>query len=154
MKGSRTLYKANVVTGATSRLAQVSAPITRLPEPRRNLWCVGRNYGAHARELEKSVFKDSSRDTTAWPIFFTKAPETVIGPKAVVRLPGSLSTQIDYEAELTIVIGKGGSRIRDVGAAARVPIEALLGKHVFLSIRVKVAKDWQRDPKQLGRLGF
>jgi GTP-binding protein Era len=35
-----------------------------------------------------------------------------------------------------------------------VPIEALLGKQVFLSIRVKVAKDWQRDPKQLGRLGF
>jgi GTP-binding protein Era len=44
--------------------------------------------------------------------------------------------------------------LRDIGAKARPPIEALVGKQVFLSIRVKVAKDWQRDPKQLGRLGF
>lgn len=61
---------------------------------------------------------------------------------------------VERDSQKAIVIGKGGSRIRDVGAAARVPIEELLGRHVFLSIRVKVAKDWQRDPKQLGRLGF
>ncbi|GAA2063405.1 GTPase Era [Leifsonia soli] len=61
---------------------------------------------------------------------------------------------VERDSQKAIVIGKGGSRIRDVGAAARVPIEKLLGRHVFLSIRVKVAKDWQRDPKQLGRLGF
>ncbi|MET3567392.1 MULTISPECIES: GTPase Era [Microbacteriaceae] len=61
---------------------------------------------------------------------------------------------VERDSQKAIVIGKGGSRIRDVGAAARVPIEKLLGRQVFLSIRVKVAKDWQRDPKQLGRLGF
>ncbi|MFF1632987.1 GTPase Era [Leifsonia sp. NPDC058248] len=61
---------------------------------------------------------------------------------------------VERDSQKAIVIGKGGSRIREVGATARKPIEALLGKHVFLSIRVKVAKDWQRDPKQLGRLGF
>jgi GTP-binding protein Era len=61
---------------------------------------------------------------------------------------------VERDSQKAIVIGKGGSRIRDVGATARVPIERLLGRHVFLSIRVKVAKDWQRDPKQLGRLGF
>ncbi|MGO4593896.1 GTPase Era [Leifsonia sp. 2TAF2] len=61
---------------------------------------------------------------------------------------------VERDSQKAIVIGKGGSRIRDVGATARVPIEQLLGRHVFLSIRVKVAKDWQRDPKQLGRLGF
>ncbi|GAB3577797.1 GTPase Era [Leifsonia lichenia] len=61
---------------------------------------------------------------------------------------------VERDSQKAIVIGKGGSRIREVGATARVPIEELLGKHVFLSIRVKVAKDWQRDPKQLGRLGF
>ncbi|NUU05323.1 GTPase Era [Leifsonia sp. C5G2] len=61
---------------------------------------------------------------------------------------------VERDSQKAIVIGKGGSRIRDVGAAARGPIEKLLGRHVFLSIRVKVAKDWQRDPKQLGRLGF
>jgi GTP-binding protein Era len=61
---------------------------------------------------------------------------------------------VERDSQKAIVIGKGGSRLKEVGAAARAPIEQLLGRHVFLSIRVKVAKDWQRDPKQLGRLGF
>ena len=61
---------------------------------------------------------------------------------------------VERDSQKAIVIGKGGSRIRDIGAQARPAIEKLLGQHVFLSIRVKVAKDWQRDPKQLGRLGF
>jgi 2-keto-4-pentenoate hydratase/2-oxohepta-3-ene-1,7-dioic acid hydratase in catechol pathway len=88
---------------------QLIAPI---PVPRRNLWCVGRNYHAHARELSASVFKNNSADPSSWPIFFTKVPETVIGPRDNVRLPGeAISAQIDYEAELTIVIGKGGRNI-------------------------------------------
>lgn len=61
---------------------------------------------------------------------------------------------VERDSQKAIVIGRGGSRLRDIGVHARQPIEALLGKQVFLSIRVKVAKDWQRDPKQLGRLGF
>jgi GTP-binding protein Era len=61
---------------------------------------------------------------------------------------------VERDSQKAIVIGKAGSRLRDIGARARPPIEALVGKQVFLSIRVKVAKDWQRDPKQLGRLGF
>jgi len=52
------------------------------------------------------------------------------------------------------VIGKGGARLREVGTAARMQIEKLLGTKVYLELRVKVAKNWQRDPKQLGRLGF
>ena len=51
-------------------------------------------------------------------------------------------------------IGKGGARLREVGTAARTQIEKLLGTKVFLDLRVKIAKNWQRDPKQLGRLGF
>ncbi|HEX5512029.1 MAG TPA: KH domain-containing protein, partial [Actinomycetales bacterium] len=49
---------------------------------------------------------------------------------------------------------RGGSRLRQVGSQARHGIEALLGVPVNLQLRVKVAKDWQRDPKQLHRLGF
>jgi len=52
------------------------------------------------------------------------------------------------------VIGKGGERLRDVGTAARKEIEQLLGTKVHLDLHVKVAKDWQRDPKQLRKLGF
>ena len=88
---------------------RLEAPI---PVPRRNVWCVGRNYHAHARELQASVFKNNNVDPASWPIFFTKAPETVVGPNDAVVMPGDqVSSQIDYEAELTIVIGKGGKNI-------------------------------------------
>jgi len=61
---------------------------------------------------------------------------------------------VERDSQKGIIIGKGGARLKQVGATARVQIEALLGRKVFLALHVKVAKDWQRDPKQLGRLGF
>ncbi len=61
---------------------------------------------------------------------------------------------VERDSQKGIVIGRGGERLQEVGARARAAIESLLGKQVFLSLRVKVAKEWQRDPKQLGRLGF
>lgn len=61
---------------------------------------------------------------------------------------------LERDSQKPIIIGRGGSRLRDVGATARKEIEALLGKRVFLSLHVKVAKDWQYDAKKLGRLGF
>ena len=61
---------------------------------------------------------------------------------------------IERPSQKAIVIGRGGERLRDVGIAARHGIEALLGTAVHLDLHVKVAKDWQRDPKQLRRLGF
>lgn len=61
---------------------------------------------------------------------------------------------VERPSQKAIVIGKGGSRLRDVGSRARKSIEALLGTKVYLDLHVKVAKEWQRDPKQLGRLGF
>ncbi|BDZ50919.1 GTPase Era [Frondihabitans sucicola] len=61
---------------------------------------------------------------------------------------------VERDSQKGIVIGHKGQRLREVGERARAQIEPLVGKQVFLSIRVKVAKDWQRDPKQLGRLGF
>lgn len=61
---------------------------------------------------------------------------------------------VERDSQKAIVIGKGGSRLKHVGTTARKEIEGLLGTPVFLDLRVKVAKDWQRDPKQLRRLGF
>lgn len=61
---------------------------------------------------------------------------------------------VERDSQKAIVIGRGGSRLREVGTQARQGIEALLGTRVYLDLRVKVAKDWQRDPKQLRRLGF
>ena len=61
---------------------------------------------------------------------------------------------VERPSQKAIVLGPGGARLRDVGTAARQQIEGLLGSRVYLDLRVKVAKDWQRDPRQLRRLGF
>jgi GTP-binding protein Era len=61
---------------------------------------------------------------------------------------------VERDSQKGIVIGKGGARLREVGTAARGQIEKLLGTKIYLDLRVKVAKNWQSDPKQLGRLGF
>ena len=61
---------------------------------------------------------------------------------------------VERDSQKAIIIGRGGSRLRQVGTQARHQIEELLGHKVYLDLHVKVAKDWQRDPKQLRRLGF
>jgi len=61
---------------------------------------------------------------------------------------------VERSSQKGIIIGKGGARLKEVGTAARRQIEALLGTKIFLELHVKVAKDWQRDPKQLRKLGF
>jgi GTPase len=61
---------------------------------------------------------------------------------------------VERPSQKAIVIGTGGARLKEVGSRARQQIEALLGRRVYLDLRVKIAKDWQRDPRQLRRLGF
>lgn len=126
-RGAQSLIEAAVEGRALPPLAGTAIPVAEvrlqapLPIPRRNVWCVGRNYHAHARELQASVFKDSNADTKAWPIVFTKVPECVVGPFDDVQLPGvAVSEQIDYEAELAVVIGKGGKNITQADAMQHV----------------------------------
>ena len=76
------------------------------------------------------------------------------GPDQPPLLDVRVTLFVERDSQKAIVIGKGGSRLREVGTTARQGIEALLGARVFLDLHVKVAKDWQRDPKQLQRLGF
>jgi GTP-binding protein Era len=61
---------------------------------------------------------------------------------------------VERDSQKAIVLGKGGSRLRDIGTTSRKQIETLLGTPIYLDLRVTVAKDWQRDPKQLKKLGF
>ena len=106
--------------GAPIALSDVrlEAPI---PLPRRNVWCVGRNYHEHAKELQGSVFKNNNANPAQWPIVFTKVPECVVGPTDTVTLPGeAISSQIDYEAELAVVIGTGGKNIAKADAMKHV----------------------------------
>jgi GTP-binding protein Era len=61
---------------------------------------------------------------------------------------------VERDSQKSIVIGARGARLKEVGTRARAEIEALLGTRVYLDLHVRVAKDWQRDPKQLRKLGF
>jgi GTP-binding protein Era len=61
---------------------------------------------------------------------------------------------LERPSQKPIMLGPGGARLQAVGTRARHRIEALLGTKVYLDLHIKIAKDWQRDPKQLRRLGF
>lgn len=120
---------------------RLSAPI---PKPRRNIFCVGKNYRAHVREFAGSGFDagltSSPDDIPSDPIIFTKISDSVIGPGETIRIPAAISTAIDYEAELAVVIGKGGKGIR---------AEEAMG-HVwgYTIINDVTARDWQYRHKQ------
>ncbi|MCE2659028.1 MAG: fumarylacetoacetate hydrolase family protein [Rubrivivax sp.] len=80
-----------------------------LPRPLRSLFCVGRNYRAHAAELAGTVFRGTLPKEDAWPMVFTKLADCVVGPFDAVKMPArQVSVQIDYESELAVVIGRGG----------------------------------------------
>jgi GTPase len=61
---------------------------------------------------------------------------------------------VERASQKPIVLGRGGTVLREIGTRARTELEALLGTRVYLDLHVKVAKEWQRDPRQLARLGF
>lgn len=79
-------------------------------------------------------------------------PGTEESSREVLEIRAQL--YVERDSQKGIIIGKGGERLREVGATARQGIERLLGRRVHLDLHIKVAKEWQRDPKQLGRLGF
>jgi len=129
--------RALPATGPAIALQQVqlTAPI---PRPRRNIFCVGKNYHAHAKEFAGSGFDSSAKsggDIPSAPIIFSKVPESVTGPRDPILFPAEVSTAIDYEAELTVVIGKGGKGISKADAM----------KHVwgYTIVNDVTARDWQ-----------
>ena len=89
-----------------------------LPRPAKNVFCVGRNYAEHIAEGERA--QNVKIGVTEVPVFFTKPPTAVIGPGAAVPLFPHLSTQIDYEVELAVVIGTAGRDIPPERALAHV----------------------------------
>ena len=86
--------------------AEFLAPI---PTPRKNVFCVGRNYADHIAEGDKA--QKQKVGVSEFPVYFTKPPTAVIGPGAAIPIFPGLSECIDYEVELTLVIGKAGRNI-------------------------------------------
>ncbi len=96
---------------------EVLAP---LPRPGRNLICVGKNYVDHAAEFHGSGFDGSTSVVPSHPVFFTKATTSVIAPGAPVRSDLDPTNSVDYEGELAVVIGRGGSAIDEADALDHV----------------------------------
>jgi len=94
---------------------QLDAPI---PRPRKNVMCLGLNYAEHARESAEARGRQAT--ILKAPIFFTKAPTTVNKPYGKLVIDPSVSTQIDWEAELAVIIGKPGKNIREEDALSHV----------------------------------
>lgn len=90
-----------------------AALLAPIPRPRRNIFCVGKNYHDHAREFASSGFDSSAAKAVVpkSPIVFSKVPETVVGPDVAIRLDAAVSTAIDYEVELAVIVGKAGRNI-------------------------------------------
>jgi len=99
-------------TGLSVGEVELLAPI---PRPARNIFCVGKNYREHVKERPETGFDASGRPggdaLPEAPIIFTKAPSCVIADGRPIELPNGLSRQIDYEAELAVVIGRSGRAI-------------------------------------------
>lgn len=87
---------------------QLEAPI---PRPQRNIFCVGKNYLDHIREFTRSGYDSSGSDVPEAPIIFSKVPQTVIAPGAAIRFDPAVTSAVDYEAELAVIIGRGGRGI-------------------------------------------
>jgi 2-keto-4-pentenoate hydratase/2-oxohepta-3-ene-1,7-dioic acid hydratase in catechol pathway len=87
--------------------ARILAPI---PRPAKNVFCVGRNYVEHIAEGARA--QRIALDLPKYPVFFSKPPTAVIGPNEPIPVQPAVSTNIDYEVELAVVIGKRGSNIR------------------------------------------
>ena len=112
---------------ARALLASASAPVSigsvtllaPIPKPRRNIMCLGLNYAEHAKESAEARGREYKQH--AHPVFFTKATHTINRHEGVIPFDSAVSEQIDWEAELGVIIGRSGKNI---------PIEEA-GQHVF-----------------------
>jgi 2-keto-4-pentenoate hydratase/2-oxohepta-3-ene-1,7-dioic acid hydratase in catechol pathway len=111
--------------------------------PRRNIFCVGKNYGEHAREFSRSGFEAGAVkgiELDEYPAVFSKGPNTVVGPYDDVLLHANVTSSVDYEAELAVIIGRVGKDI-----APEHAYEHVFGYTVVNDV---TARDRQKNHKQ------
>ncbi|NUT70940.1 fumarylacetoacetate hydrolase family protein [Pseudarthrobacter sp. C4D7] len=128
-------------TGEAIPVADVEL-LAPIPLPRRNIFCVGRNYVEHAKEFANSGYDATASATPQpeYPVVFTKAPSTVIGTGADVDPHAGVTSELDYEAELGVIIGTGGRGISKADA-----LDHVWGYTIINDV---TARDLQKDHKQ------
>lgn len=137
------LLKNVVVQSSAVTLTDVKL-LAPIPTPARNIFCVGKNYATHAQEFSRSGF-DAGQNAPAdaipeFPIVFTKAPQSVIAHGDKVWRGDGVTDALDYEAELAVIIGRGGRGITKADALSHV--------WGYTIINDVTARDWQKRHKQ------
>lgn len=133
--GEAGLERARAVSGSPLPLASLTL-LAPIPAPRRNIFCLGRNYAAHAKERALAGDKNKEMKLPERPIFFTKATTSVNGPFADIPFDARVSEQMDWEAELGVVIGKSGKNI-----SRRTAMEHVFGYTVVNDISARDVQD-------------
>jgi 2-keto-4-pentenoate hydratase/2-oxohepta-3-ene-1,7-dioic acid hydratase in catechol pathway len=130
--------------GATQAVPLSSvALLAPIPAPQRNIFCVGKNYRDHAREFSNSGYEAGAvkgAEIDSHPAVFTKPANTVVGPNDIVQLHAHITSSVDYEAELALIIAKEG---RDI--APERAYEHIFGYTIVNDV---TARDRQRNHKQ------
>lgn len=136
LQHGRPLVRESAITLAAVELL---API---PRPRRNIFCVGKNYHEHVKEFARSGYDSSavSEAPPEAPIIFSKLPESVIANGQPIRQDATVSSETDYEAELGVIIGRGGR-----GIAASAALNHVAGYTIINDV---TARDIQKIHKQ------
>jgi 2-keto-4-pentenoate hydratase/2-oxohepta-3-ene-1,7-dioic acid hydratase in catechol pathway len=123
---------------ADSACPKLSLPEVRLkapiPRPARNIFCIGKNYREHAMEFDKTADPDIA--IPKFPVVFTKAPTVVIGPNDIINSHSRVTSALDYEVELAVVIGKRGTYIPEDQA-----MDYIFGYTIFNDV---TARDLQK----------
>ena len=110
--------QASDISRASSHAAKAVRWHAPIPRPTKNVFCLGRNYADHVKEAARA--RGQEFKLPAHPVFFTKAPTTVIGPYDDIVWDRRVTQQVDWEAELGVIIGVGGRDIRRGDAMAHV----------------------------------
>ena len=119
--------------------ALLKAPI---PRPAKNVFCVGWNYLEHFEEGGKKL--DDKRELPAWPVFFSKAPTAVNGPYDAIPYDANVSTQLDWEAELGVIIGKDGKNISEADAMNHVFGYTIINDVTWRDIQRRHGGQWDK----------
>ena len=140
-RGCRRAYRTRPAAAFRVPLSQVTleAPI---PRPAHNVFCVGKNYDAHAAEFAASGFDSSAAAgfVPQHPIIVSKLPESAIAHHAAVMIDQAVSTAIDHEAESAVIIGIGGRAIPHVDAMRHVRGYRIVSHVTVLDLQGKYSR--------------
>src|SRR6185436_10379383 len=119
--------------------ALLKAPI---PRTAKNVFCVGWNYLEHFEEGGKKL--DDKRELPTWPVFFSKAPTAINGPYDAIPFDASVSTQLDWEVELGVILGKTGKNISEADAMSHIFGYTVINDVTWRDIQRRHGGQWDK----------